>query len=785
MARALLIAEKPSLMRDIQAVYNKYSFVDMIDFEAFAGHTMQLKSPGDYKDEWGKKEWSWDMLPIIPDKFQYKVSSSKTNLYKRIRDKIKTGNYDYLINACDPDREGEHIFRSFIEVVGCNLPCKRFWTNDLTEDSIKKQLENLRSSNENFFVNLGKSSQLRARFDWLIGMNLTVASSLQMKNTVKVGRVKSPTLKILVDRELEIRNFVPKTYWELEGIFEGYSGTYFTEEDGVIKFNHKNDAEKVIKSLKEDSIIEKVEKKTESQSAPQLYTLNSLQSDANKIYGFSADKARNIMQSLYEKKILTYPRTDNPCISTQIAKEFAKRLKPIAVIKDLATYVTNAISDTKTHSSLAKNTKYVNDKKMAESGHFAIIPTGLTPNLSLLTSDEQKILDMVYRRFLAIFLPPMKFSKTTIITNSNNNLFRTSGKILLDKGFSVLYKTNTTDKLLPDVKKGQTIKLKGTNLNEKTTTPPPRYTEGTLLDVLENPVKFLNNTSLKDIIKEHKGIGTTATRADIIIQLIEDKYIKKEKNKGKIEYLYATDKGISIIQNLEDKDIISVDMTGIWEEKLGYVENGSMDFNAFSKEMIAYVLKSIKDIQTSSMTKVDNNTELAGICPKCKKPVKGGTNYYFCSDYKKGCDFIVNKTIFETKIPANEMAKALSGTPTKEFTFKKKDKTTGKTESFKARLVYSQDKNQLMFTKGAVKEIGVCPYCKSPIKETESYYLCSKYKDTCNLCIPKVKNGAKITVSDVKKLIKGDTLEKEFTWKSGKSSKAKFKLENGYIKFLF
>lgn len=785
MAKALLIAEKPSLMRDIKAVYDKYSFKDNIDFEAFAGHTMQLKSPGDYNDRWGEKKWSLDMLPMIPSQFEYKVSSDKVSLFKRIKDKIKYGNYDFIINACDPDREGEHIFNSFIESIGCKLPCKRFWTNDLTENSIKNQLENLKDSNDMFYINLGKASKLRARFDWLIGMNLTVASSLKMKNTVKVGRVKSPTLKIIVDRELEIKNFIPKTYWELEGLFEGYSGTYFTEEDGIIKFNHKNEAEKVIKSLKEDSIVQDVQKKIESISAPQLYTLNSLQSEANKIYGFSADKARNIMQSLYEKKILTYPRTDNPCISSQIAKEFSKRLKPLSVIKELAPFVNSVINDSKIHSSIAKNSKYVNDKKMAESGHFAIIPTGLEPNLSSLTSDEQKILDMVYRRFLAIFLPPMKFSKTVIITNSNNNLFRTNGKILLDKGFSVLYKSNTTDKLLPDIKKGQTIKLKGTNLNEKTTTPPSRYTEGTLLDVLENPVKFLNNVSLKEVIKENKGIGTTATRADIILQLIKDNYIKKEKTKGKVEYLYATDKGISIIQNLENKDIISVDMTGIWEEKLSLVENGSMDFDVFSKEMNEYVLKAIKDIEDSSMNQVSNNVELVGICPKCGKQVKGGTDYYFCSDYKNGCDFIVNRTILGTKIPAQEMSKALSGTPTKEFTFKKKNKETGKSESFKARIVYSKEKNQLTFTKGVTKEIGNCPYCNSPVKETESYYLCTKYKDTCNLCIPKVKNGAKITLTDVKKLLKGETLEKEFTWKNGKSSKAKFKLENGCIKFLF
>lgn len=782
MARVLLIAEKPSLMREIQSVYNKYSFPDSIDFESFAGHTLELKKPGEYNPEWGKKIWDWDMIPMIPNEFEYKVSKEKINLYNRLKNKIETGHYDFIVNACDPDREGEHIFRSFMEKTNCKLPCKRFWTNDLTNESIKKQLDNLRSSNEDFFVNLGHASKLRAEFDWLIGINLTVVGSLSMKNVVKLGRVKTPTLKILVDRELEIRNFKPTTYWQLEGLFKGYNGTYFNE-DGVVKFKGKEEADKIIKNLKKEAIVQDIEKKTQAETAPALYSLNSLQSDASSIYGFAIDKTKAIAQSLYEKKITSYPRTDNPCISSQLVAEFPKMLKPLTVFPELKDLAEKAIVDKKTHLAISKNTKYVNDKKMAESGHFAITPTGVVPNLSTLTPDELKILDLVYRRFLAIFLPPKKVSKTTIISNNNNYLFRTTGAILLDKGYSILYKTSSNDVMLPNVNKGDKIDFLGTKLNEKTTTPPPRYTDGTLVSVLENPIKFLNDGNLKDILRANKGIGTTATRDTIVNGLIADNYIERKKARGKAEYLYATDKGISIIENIKDFDIAQVDMTGTWEEKLGEVEQGILDTKTFKDEMIKYVLKSIDDFKSGKLNQVANNVSFIGACPKCNKQVKETKDYYICSGYKQSCDFIFNKTFLGTKIPTKEMAKILAGEVSKEFTFKKKDKTT-----FKAKLVYDKAQNQITFANSNTtsKEICKCPNCKDgSITQGKNYYKCSNYPNTCKTCIPLVKNETKITVTDVKKLLKGEKVEKEFTWSSGKKGKAKIKLENGFIKFDF
>ncbi|WP_368263009.1 type IA DNA topoisomerase [Clostridium disporicum] len=789
MAKALLIAEKPSLMRDILAVYNKMKMDDIIDFMAFAGHTMTLAEPGDYKAEWGEKKWSWDMLPIVPDNFKCKVSPDKVKLYKELKYKLDTGKYDYVINACDPDREGQAIFQYFYEHTGCKLPVKRFWTNDLTEVSIEKTLLNLRDNNEPFLKNLMIASKLRGQFDWLVGMNLTVASSLQMHTTSKVGRVKTPTLKIIVDRELEILNFKPKTTYELEATFGDYSGVHFDTE-GVVRFNTKEDGEKIIKDLSKEGIVESIEKKTESTTAPQLYSLSSLQTDASKTFGYTAEETKSLVQSLYEKKILSYPRTDNPYISSELAKKFPMLLKATTAIPELESYANDIIANKKVQEAVAKNKKYVDDAKMAESGHYAIVPTGVVPHLSKLSKDELNIFTMVSKRLVAIFMPPMKVSKTTIVTNSNGYLFRTTGKILIDKGFSVIFDTKTSDVLLPDVKKGDKFPLTKTALNEKISTPPSRYTDGTLISVMENPIKFLLDEGLKTTIKENKGIGTTATRDNIIGELVANGYIEKKKGRGKVEYIYATEKGISIIENLKDKEISSVDLTGVWEDNLSKVEKGDMNANEFKKLMVDYVLKSIDDIKNSSMSKVSNNSnaEVLGACPKCGKPFKEGKDFYLCSGYKATCDVILPKTFMGAKISKAEMKKILNGKETKELKFSKKDGT--ETKEWTAKLMYDSNLGKIAFAKNNSAKTNSemncsCPKCGKNIKSTEKFFMCSDYKSSCDFILGKEIKGAKITDSDFKKLLKGNAIEKEFTWSSGKTGKAKLKLLNGKLEFDF
>lgn len=790
MAKALLIAEKPSLMREIYSVYNKITMSDTIDFMAFAGHTMTLCEPGDYKKEWGEKKWTWDMVPIIPTTFKCKVAKGKDKIFNEIKNKINTGSYDYLINACDPDREGETIFQYVVDFLGCKLPVKRFWSNDLTEGPIKNALINLRDSKEPFLKNLSEESKLRGQFDWLIGMNLTVASSLQMHGTAKVGRVKSPTLKIVVDRELEIRNFVSATSYELEGVFEDYSGVYFDKE-GIVRFKDKKDADRVIKDLKEDSIVESIEKKTETTNAPQLFNLNTLQKEAGRLYGFKADDVLALAQSLYEKKYTTYPRSDNQFVSTEIADTFPKRLETISYWTDISLIAKKALADTASHIKVAKNKSYVDNKKMAESGHFAIIPTTEKADIAKLSNNEKTLYDLICRRFLAIFLPPMKVHKTVIITNSNDYLFRTTGKKMLDKGYTILYKIATADVELPPLKKGDRVKLTDTKINEKVSTAPKRYTSSTLIDVLSNPVRFLIDNELKDVIKENKGIGTTATRSGIINELIANEYIE-EKKSGKQTYLYATDKGINIIDNLKDKDIVSVDMTGIWEEKLSDVGSGKMSPSDFKKQMIDYVLKSIDDIKKSTMKNIQyssSSSEVLGKCPKCGKNVMEGKDYYKCEEYKKTCDFILSKTHVGAKISKTDVKKILNGEQTREISFSKKNED-GTTKKWKTKLEYNKAEKRISFVNNQTASNGStsslkCPKCGKPLKITDKWVLCSEYKSPCEFILNREFFKAKITDKDIEKLLKGDTIEKTFVWKSGKSGKAKLKLESNKYKLIF
>ena len=791
MSRALLIAEKPSLMREIQTVYNKINHPDSIDFMAFAGHTMSLCEPNDYCDEWAAK-WDWNQLPMVPTTWRTKVSADKTSLYASIRNKLDSGHYDYIINACDPDREGQAIFQYVYDHLKCKLPIKRFWTNDLTEGAIEKSLCNLRYSGDGLkpdLDNLTMASMLRGRFDWLVGMNMTRAATLKMHSTVRTGRVKTPTLAIIVKRELEIRNFKPVTTFELVSNYkEGFSGVLFDDE-GNVSFTTKDGADKIIKALGDQALVESVTKSTAKTAPPTLYKLSDLQIDTSKMFGYGADKTLELVQSLYEKKVLSYPRTDNRCISSALAKDFDKLLASVACIPELESYAKAAIGDKALLAKVAKDKKYVDDAKLAESGHYAIVPTTVRPNLNSLSVDEKNVLITVYKRFLSIFLPPLVEEKTVVVTNNNDYKFKTNGKVLVDKGFMVLYNNQFNDTNLPALKKGQKVNVKNFEMKEKTSTPPQRYSDGTLINVMDNPIKFLDDESLKNIMKEKHGIGTEATRANIISELVKNGYIEK-KGKGKVEYIYATETGISIIQNLTGMDITSVDLTGIWEEKLQKIEQGAMSAKDFEKEMIAFVSKSITDIKEANMGQVFSSDKfpVVGVCPKCGGAVHEGKNSYFCANYKKTCDFAVSNKILNTKISATEIKKVLSGKKSKEYEFTKND---GK--KFKACLALDQNNNvSFAFGDKPATSTGakpatdmVCPICGKPIKDTGKFFLCTDYKNPCTFLVSHEFNGATITASDLKKLLNGETLTKEFTWKSGKKSTNKLIMEDNRLKIIF
>lgn len=783
--RVLLIAEKPDLMRKVKAVYDSEGFVDDIEFTSFAGHTMTLKGPEDYTEDW--KLWDTKFLPMIPKKFEYKPSPDKLKMYNEIKNKIAKGNYDYLINCCDPGREGNAIFHSFYQNIKCKLPVKRMWHSDLTNKELSRALNNLRDDlKDPALVNLTYASLLRADFDWLVGMNFTRAFSIIGHKKANLGRVMTPTLKIIVDRELEIRNFVPQKFFEIEGDFEEFKGIHFYEKDGetLTRFLNKKDAESVIKKLGKIGTIDSLDEKKEIKYAPNLHALSDLQIECSKAFGYTPADTLKIAQTLYEKQILSYPRTDSPFLTEGTAIDKDKGFKnmflnSVASVPSLKVYADKYGKDTTAITKMSKNKKYVDDKKVSD--HYAIVPTGEKVDLTKLSKEERNVFETVCKRLISIFMPPISMNKTTLIVDVNNLKFKANGSVVLDKGFSELYGTSFAANLLPKLKKGDKVNLVGTNLLEKTTTPPVRYNDATLLGAMKNPSKFIEDDDLKSVLKEAKGIGTEATRAGILEKLVDVKMMERNKKN-----VVPTEFGISIIINLGDNKVASPELTGIWEEKLKNVENSKLKPMDFYKEMIAYIEENTKEMLKMSFI-LDSDIEILGTCPKCGKSVKEGKEYYLCVGYKKDCDFIIGKTFLGAKISKTEVKKLLTGKATKEFSFKKGEKT------WKAKLIFNKTEGKISFDNGSGNSEGpkaedsklVCPKCGKPLKGSNKYYMCSSYKSGCDFLLTKELSGTKISESDFEKLAKGETIKKKFTWKSGKSSETNLKLENWSYKFLF
>lgn len=776
MAKALLIAEKPSLMREVQAVYKTMSYPDQIDFKSFRGHTMTLFAPGDYTQDWEK--WDLNTLPMIPQKFKYKVieNGDYFNIYQDIKKTIEFGNYDYLINCCDPGREGQLIFHSVYESLGCKLPVKRFWNNGMTEQAIRDALTHMEDDlNTPRLKNMIHASKLRADFDWLIGMNFTRAFSIgaNQRKALPLGRVMTPVLNMIAQREMELKDFKAKLYWEIEADFGDYKGTYFNHENET-KFFDKEKAEDLIRLLPNTGVVEKVEKKVEKKYAPSLHSLADLQREANKAFSFTMSETLDIVQELYESKYLSYPRTDSAYITKDEAKRFPQLLAAIKDIPEVSKFVEPILGDTATIGKTANNKKYVDDSKVSD--HYAIIPTGRSVDYNRLSKRQQQIMGLVAKRFVAIFMPPSIVNKTSVITNLGGYKFKTNGNELVDKGYTLLYKTKFSESSLPSLQVNQQVNLVETNLNEKSTTPPNRYNDATILEAMINAGRFLEDSSLKEVLKSSEGIGTPATRGSIIEKLIHLKMIERKK-----KTFYATDYGISIIQNLNGHLVASPELTAQWEQKLKSIEACELDPMVFWHEMLDYIRVATEEfkqmtyqIQGVAATYTNSEIKLIGTCPKCGQKVAAGKNYYFCTEYKKTCDFISGKAILGTKISEANMKKILQGKPSNILTFKKTD-DNGEKKSWKAALVYSVEKQQITFQfedegpKTPTKQLNIiCPVCGKPLNETANYYMCPEHKKSCQFIIGKNYFGAPISIQNVEQLLNGQMTEpKQVTFQDG------------------
>lgn len=675
MKKGLLIAEKHSLMMALKDAYRKSGLKDDITFTHASGHLLSLKYPGEYDEKW--KKWDLEYLPIIPGEFTYKVINK--DLLNKIKKELDSGKYDYVINAGDAEREGQLIVRSILKHLNCDLPVKRIWIQDMSEKGLVKSFREMEDDNSPRFSALTDASYLRSYLDWLIGMNISRAITLKTNATIPIGRVMTPLLNIIVQREKDINNFVPKDFYEIFGEFDkGYKGKWFKVVDGknVNRFYDKEEAEELIKKIKENpvGVVENVERKKARRYSPSLHSLTELQIEANKVYGYSGDKTLSIAQSLYqERKLLTYPRTDSQHLPKNMAETLPGFLSKITDIEDFGDHIREILKDQDKINKAIKNKRYVDDSKVSD--HFAIIPTDVVPNFSKLTNDEVNIYKLVLRRVVGMFMDPQITNRTIITTNINGELFDTKGNILVDDGFAVLYKYNNKDVHLPDVNKGDKVSLNEIELNKGQTTPPSRFNESDLLSVMEDINRLIEDESLR---VEKLSLGTVATTADILNKIVENKMVVKKKN------IYYPEKfGEDIIDVLDDRSITKPELTAIWEKKLKAVESQEMTYDEFYEEMKSYIKDITKDIienvnkDLSQYNKGNNKKgkskqEIIGKCPVCNSDVILSNKFILCSEYKKTCKFIISRNLsgaFLTKKDCKDMMRGKES-GVKDFKFK-------------------------------------------------------------------------------------------------------------------
>jgi DNA topoisomerase-3 len=626
------------------------------------GHLVQLAEPEEYDEKW--KRWRMADLPIVPPngfKLVPRDAKSKKQL-KLIETLLKRDDIDSIINACDAGREGELIFAYLYEsVFGASAtseeapkPVDRLWISSMTKQAIREGFEKLRPGTQ--MRDLESAARSRSEADWLVGMNATRAATIRGRawvgGVVSLGRVQTPTLAMIVKREREIQAFVPEPYRLVHATFQPpYQGLWF-EGDETRIFGDLERADRIVAKVSgQDGTIEKVERKEQSERAPLLYDLTSLQRDANRRYGFSARRTLQAAQSLYEaKKAITYPRTSSRYLSGDMVpqlKPTAATLQPIEDYRAAAEYVL-ALDQLPLQ-------RVVNDAKVDD--HHAIIPTDIDHDVNGLTPDERRIFDLVARRFLAVFHPPARYARTTVITLVEEERFRTRGKITLEAGWRSVYgiepdqerqsEDETEGGEIPALTEGQTVRCIAAEMEDKMTKPPPRYTEATLLSAMETAGKLVDDEELREAMKD-SGLGTPATRAETIETLIRREYIERV---GKD--LQATPKGIQVITMLEEHKLTSPELTGDWEHKLADIEHGRGDRRQFMQGIADFTKETVEQIAALDKEKLRPERVELGPCPRCGAEtgeiIRENSKAYGCTSWKSreepGCGFVIWKRV--------------------------------------------------------------------------------------------------------------------------------------------
>ncbi|MBD0724903.1 DNA topoisomerase III [Flavobacterium sp. L1I52] len=752
------IAEKPSVAREIAAVLGANTKRDGY-FEGNGyivtytfGHLCTLKEPNDYRPYW--KSWDLNNLPMLPEKFETKVVQNsgiqkQFNIVKSLFDKA-----ELVINCGDAGQEGELIQRWVMNEANYKGEVKRLWISSLTTEAIKEGFENLKPSTN--YDNLYYAGFSRAIGDWLLGMNATRLYTVKhggYKQVLSIGRVQTPTLAMVVERFKEIENFVPQPYWELQTL---YRDTLFSYEEG--RFFNKEEGESLANKVKEsDFEIISVEKKKGNEFAPKLFDLTGLQVYCNTKFGFSAEETLKMAQSLYEQKVITYPRVDTTFLPNDIYP------KVPGILQKLNNYAT--LTEAVLAKKIKKSTKVFNDKKVTD--HHAIIPTGVEINLPY---NQQQVYDIIVKRFITVFYDDCLVANTTVLGKAADVIFKTTGKVVLEKGWRVVFEeSNSKEKepdLLPDFAEGEKGPHQPSFL-QKETKAPNQFTEASLLRAMETAGKQVEDEDLRELMKEN-GIGRPSTRANIIETLFKRQYIVRNKKQ-----VLPTPTGIQLIDTIQNDLLKSAELTGTWEKLLKDIEKGTYSAAAFINNMKRMVDTLVYEVrmetthanishagsvqkQEAVVEKKKSDGITAEICPKCKNAtLVKGKSAFGCRNHKSGCDFVLPFVFAEKKISENQYLRLLQ----KGSTVNLKD---FKTEAgvIEGLLRLDDDFKLKLEPKKTVKKETpdslTCPKCqKGTIIKGNTAYGCSDYKSGC---------GFKVTFEVVREKLKDQKPSKELVY---------------------
>jgi DNA topoisomerase III len=663
MAKTLVIAEKPSVGRDLARIlpgpFEKKSGAgekserwlegpDHIISWA-VGHLVQLAEPDEYDEKY--KKWRMADLPIVPPKFKLVVRDERSQKQMSVvKTLLRRDDVDQVINACDAGREGELIFAYLFEKAGAKKPVQRLWLNSMTNDAMREGFKNLRDGEE--LSKLEDAARSRSEADWIVGMNATRAATIRLRSSfdgaVSLGRVQTPTLAILTRREEEIRAFVPEPYWLVDAVFDAtgnrtYEGRFHAGAQPRIAT--AEEAEAVATAVRgQAGEITKLEKTTRKEKAPLLYDLTSLQREANTRYGFSARRTLAAAQRCYEEhKALTYPRTSSRYLTSDMVpelKEVAGHVGERPEYAKGAAYVTGL--------DLLPLGRVVDDAKVGD--HHAIIPTNASHKIEKMGDDDRKIYDMVARRFLAVFHPEAVFENTRVETTVSEHVFRTRGKVLVVPGWRGVYgeeadeggardeEDEGRDQSLPKLEKGESVDTRVVEVLSKETKPPRRYSDASLLGAMETAGKLVDDDELREVMKE-SGIGTPATRAAIIERLIDVGYVERDGRS-----LVPTEKGMNVIRLLGDHPLTSPSLTGDWEQRLAAIEAGEQQRKAFMADIAKFAEFTVGDLD-AKLKDVRIPRANLGQCPICGNDIIENRKGYSCwSREDPGCGFVIWKS---------------------------------------------------------------------------------------------------------------------------------------------